>query len=129
MQLAWVLDVRVLGEAGVAAATCPDPAAREVLELAGATPVLVVWNKCDLCTPSVFPPRWIQGQTCCTTSAFSDTQVEDMAEGLRALLLAGGGGASAEEGRAPNARQSMAMEAAQAEPGGRAGRYGCRADV
>lgn len=110
-----VLDGGALGEAGAAAEICPDPAAREVLELAGDTPILAVWNKSDLCMPSVFPPRWIQGQTCCTTSAFSDTQVEGMAESLRALLLAGSDGAAAEEGLAPNARQGMALEAALAE--------------
>ena len=110
-----VLDGGALGEAGATAEVCPEPAAREVLEMAGTTPVLVVWNKCDLCMPQKFPPSWIQNQTCCATSAFSDTQVEDMAEHLRALLLAEGDGAAGEEGLAPNARQTLALEAALAE--------------
>ncbi len=109
-----VLDGGALGEAGAEAEVCPDPAAREVLDSAGSTPVLVVWNKCDLCMPQKFPPRWIQGQTCCATSAFSDTQVEDMAEHLRTLLLSEGETAG-EEGLAPNARQTLALEASLAE--------------
>ena len=118
-----VLDGGKLGEAGAAAETCPDPAASEVLDSAGDTPLLVVWNKCDICMPKVFPPRWIGPRTCCAVSALSDTYVEELAGTLRAVLLGGSAGSAPEEGLAPNARQSLALENALKEL------EGLRADV
>ena len=102
-----VLDGGLLGEEGAAAEVCPDPAAREVLDSVGDTPLLVVWNKCDICMPKVFPPRWIGARTCCAVSALSDTYVEELATMLRSVLLGGGSDTAPEDGLAPNARQSM----------------------
>ncbi|MDD3684579.1 MAG: 50S ribosome-binding GTPase, partial [Desulfovibrio desulfuricans] len=118
-----VLDGGLLGEEGAAAEVCPDPAAREVLDSVGDTPLLVVWNKCDICMPKVFPPRWIGARTCCAVSALSDTYVEELATMLRSVLLGGGSDTAPEDGLAPNARQSMALEKALKEL------EGLRADV
>ena len=118
-----VLDGGLLGEEGAAAEVCPDPAAREVLDSVGDTPLLVVWNKCDICMPKVFPPRWIGARTCCAVSALSDTCVEELATMLRSVLLGGGSDTAPEDGLAPNARQSMALEKALKEL------EGLRADV
>ena len=118
-----VLDGAKLGEEGAGADTCPEPAAREVLEAAGDTPLLVVWNKCDICSPKVFPPRWIGSRTCCAVSALSDTYVEELAATLRTVLLGGSADTAPEDGLAPNARQSLALENALTEL------EGLRADV
>ena len=118
-----VLDGGLLGEEGAVAEVCPDPAAREVLDSVGDTPLLVVWNKCDICMPKVFPPRWIGARTCCAVSALSDTYVEELATMLRSVLLGGGSDTAPEDGLAPNARQSMALEKALKEL------EGLRADV
>lgn len=110
-----VLDGGALGEAGAAAEVCPDEAAREVLESVGDAPLLVVWNKCDLCMPKTFPPRWAGARTCCAISALSGTYIEALAATLRDLLLRGGATNAPEDGLAPNARQSLALEAALRE--------------
>lgn len=107
-----VLDGERLGEAGAAAAQCPDAAAREVLEAAGTCPVLAVWNKRDLGLPAVFPPRWLEKTECCAVSALSGEGVEELAERLRALLLADGREHVPGDGLAPNARQSLELEEA-----------------
>lgn len=109
-----VLDGARLGETGAAAAACPDPAAAEVLAAVGATPLLAVWNKCDLCLPRVFPPRWLGQRPCCAVSALSGTHMEALAAALRSLLL--GTAAAADAGElAPNRRQALALEAALEE--------------
>ena len=110
-----LLDGARLGEAGAAAETCPDEAARQVLELAGNTPTLLVWNKSDLCAPAVFPPRWSGGRFCCMVSARSGDNVDFLAQGLRERLLADGCGNPPSDGLAPNARQALALEEALAE--------------
>ncbi|MBQ9406003.1 MAG: tRNA uridine-5-carboxymethylaminomethyl(34) synthesis GTPase MnmE [Desulfovibrio sp.] len=110
-----VLDGARLGDEGAAALSCPDPAAEEVLNAVGATPMLVVWNKCDVCMPTVFPPRWLEKQSCCAVSALSGAHVEELAAMLRALLLSSTGGEPVEDGLAPNARQSLALENALEE--------------
>ena len=110
-----VLDGARLGEAGAAAETCPDAAARQVLELAGDTPVLLVWNKSDLCAPAVFPPRWSDGRFCCMVSARSGDNVDALAQSLRQILLADGLDNPPSDGLAPNARQALALEEALAE--------------
>ncbi|WP_297670925.1 tRNA uridine-5-carboxymethylaminomethyl(34) synthesis GTPase MnmE [uncultured Desulfovibrio sp.] len=110
-----VLDGERLGEDGAASSRCPDPAAAEVLEASGATPLLAVWNKCDVCMPAVFPPRWLGERPCCAVSALSGTHVEELAARLRALLLADAGQAAPEDGLAPNVRQALALEAALRE--------------
>ena len=73
--------------------------------------------------PKVFPPRWIGPRTCCAVSALSDTYVEELAGTLRAVLLGGSAESAPEEGLAPNARQSLALENALKEL------EGLRADV
>ncbi|WP_300906714.1 tRNA uridine-5-carboxymethylaminomethyl(34) synthesis GTPase MnmE [uncultured Desulfovibrio sp.] len=110
-----LLDGARLGEAGAAAETCPDEAARQVLDLAGNTPVLLVWNKSDLCAPVVFPPRWSGGRFCCMVSARSGDNVDFLAQSLRRHLLADGCDNPPSDGLAPNARQALALEEALAE--------------
>lgn len=110
-----VLDGGLLGDAGAAAEVCPDEAAREVLESVGDAPLLVAWNKCDLCMPKMFPPRWAGSRTCCAISALSGTHIEALAATLRDLLLRGGSANAPEDGLAPNARQSLALESALRE--------------
>ena len=56
-------------------------------------------------------------------SALSDTYVEELATMLRSVLLGGGSDTAPEDGLAPNARQSMALEKALKEL------EGLRADV
>lgn len=110
-----VLDGERLGDAGAAALTCPDPAAREVLENAGTVPLLAVWNKCDICMPTVFPPRWLSGHPCCAVSALSGAHVEELVSMLRTLLLSDAGADATEKGLAPNMRQALALETALEE--------------
>lgn len=96
-----VLDGGSLGEAGAAAAVCPDAAAAEVLAAVGHTPLFAVWNKCDLCLPRVFPPRWLGPHPCCAVSALSGTHMEALAASLRELLLGAAAGDVGEGGLAP----------------------------
>lgn len=110
-----VLDGGSLGEAGAAAAVCPDAAAAEVLAAVGHTPLFAVWNKCDLCLPRVFPPRWLGPHPCCAVSALSGTHMEALAASLRELLLGAAAGDVGEGGLAPNRRQALALEHALAE--------------
>ena len=110
-----VLDGARLGEAGAAAESCPDAAARQVLGLAGDTPVLLVWNKSDLCSPELFPPRWADGLSCCKVSARSGDNVDALAMTLRQALLADGRDRPPSDGLAPDARQALALEEALAE--------------
>lgn len=110
-----VLDGAQLGQEGSNTAVCPDAAAREVLENAGETPLLAVWNKCDICMPDIFPPLWLAHRTCCAVSALSGTNIEALATALRALLLSDGADVPSDDGLAPNARQAMALEAALEE--------------
>ncbi len=110
-----VLDGARLGPEGAKARVCPDPAAREALELAGEAPVLLAWNKCDLCLPAVFPPRWAGEMPCCAVSAKSGENVDALATALRRLLLAGSLEQPASDGLAPNARQALALEQALVE--------------
>lgn len=97
-----VLDGGALGEAGATGRVCPEPATREVLEMAGRAGR----GRTMRLQPKNFP-KLDQNQTCCATSAFSDTQVEDMVEHPCALLLAEE--AAGEEGLAPNARQTLKL--------------------
>jgi tRNA modification GTPase len=112
--VAIVLDGGSLGEAGANAEVCPDPAARHVLELASGRPVLYVWNKCDVCMPSVFPPPWTADHPCCAVSALTGERLEELARLLRVVALDGEQG-SAPDGVAPNLRQAAALKDALAD--------------
>ena len=112
--VAIVLDGGSLGEAGANAGVCPDPAARHVLELASGRPVLYVWNKCDVCMPSVFPPPWTAGHPCCAVSALTGERLEELARLLRVVALDVEQG-SAPDGVAPNLRQAAALKDALAD--------------
>ncbi|MDR2055957.1 MAG: tRNA uridine-5-carboxymethylaminomethyl(34) synthesis GTPase MnmE [Desulfovibrio sp.] len=107
--VAIVLDGETLGEAGAKAEICPDPAARQALELASGRPVLYVWNKCDVCMPSVFPPPWTTGHPCCAVSALTGERLEELARVLRTVAL-GEERRRAPDGVAPNLRQAAALE-------------------
>ncbi|MDR2819722.1 MAG: tRNA uridine-5-carboxymethylaminomethyl(34) synthesis GTPase MnmE [Desulfovibrio sp.] len=109
-----VLDGARLGKEGAKAATCPDPAARQVLRLAGGKPLLLAWNKCDICAPSVWPPRWAKDLPCRAVSALTGEHIDDLARDMRALALNSAQNAPP-EGLAPNARQAFALEQALAE--------------
>ena len=110
-----VLDGERLGEDGASSTFCPDPAAAEVFDAVGTTPLLVVWNKCDVCMPAVFPPFWIGQHPCCAVSALSGTHVDELAANLREILLSAAGKDLSDDGLAPNARQALALEAALQE--------------
>lgn len=107
-----VVDGAALGEAGAMATTCPEPAAAEVLAQADSRPVLVVWNKADICYPDSFPPAWVGSQIpCIAVSAKTGDNVNDLTAALKDLLLADCS-ASEDGGLAPNARQALTLEEA-----------------
>lgn len=110
-----VVDGGALGEAGAAADVCPEPAAAEVLATAGDIPVLLVWNKADLCDPAVFPPRWAGEIPALRLCARSGAGLDELAALLRAAILAGAAETPPEDGLAPNARQALALERAGEE--------------
>ncbi len=110
-----VVDGGALGEDGAAAAVCPEPAATEVLETAGDIPVLLVWNKADLCDPAVFPPRWAGRRPALRLCARSGAGLDELAARLRECILAGTAETPPEDGLAPNARQALALEQARRE--------------
>lgn len=110
-----VVDGGALGEEGAAAAVCPEPAAAEVLETAGDIPVLLVWNKADLCDPAVFPPRWAGRRPALRLCARSGAGLDELATRLRECILAGTAETPPEDGLAPNARQALALEQARRE--------------
>ncbi len=107
-----MLDGERLGQTGAAAATCPDPAAAEVLAHAGRCPLLVVWNKVDCCDPAIFPPRWAAGHVAVRLCARSGEGLEELTRQLRDLLLHDAEALPPEDGLAPNARQALALERA-----------------
>lgn len=111
----FVVDGGALGEDGAAAAVCPEPAAAEVLETAGDIPVLLVWNKADLCDPAVFPPRWAGRRPALRLCARSGAGLDELAARLRECILAGTAETPPEDGLAPNARQALALEQARRE--------------
>ena len=110
-----VVDGGALGEDGAAAAVCPEPAAAEVLETAGDIPVLLVWNKADICDPAVFPPRWAGRRPALRLCARSGAGLDELAARLRECILAGTAETPPEDGLAPNARQALALEQARRE--------------
>lgn len=110
-----VVDGGALGQAGAAAPHCPEPAAAEVLATAGDIPVLLVWNKSDICDPEVFPPRWAGNRPALRLCARSGAGLDALAERLRAAILAGTAETPPDDGLAPNARQALALERARQE--------------
>lgn len=110
-----VVDGGALGEEGARAAHCPEPAAAEVLETAGDIPVLLVWNKADLCDPELFPPRWAGQRPALRLCARSGKGLDELTAQLRACILSGAAETPPEDGLAPNARQALALERARRE--------------
>lgn len=110
-----MLDGKALGEAGARAENCPEPAAAEVLALAGDVPLLLVWNKVDCCDPACFPPRWAGNRPVVRLCARTGAGLEDLAARLRELVLAEAAERPPDDGLAPNARQALALERALAE--------------
>ena len=110
-----MVDGGALGEDGAAAVVCPEPAATEVLETAGDIPVLLVWNKADLCDPAVFPPRWAGRRPALRLCARSGAGLDELAARLRECILAGTAETPPADGLAPNARQALALEQARRE--------------
>jgi tRNA modification GTPase len=104
-----VLDGACLGESGSASSDCPDSATLEAVALASGKAVLYVWNKRDLCMPSVFPPLWTAGYPCCAVSALTGEGVNDFAQTLRAVIL-DETQACGPDNVAPNLRQGAALE-------------------
>lgn len=109
-----VLDGAVLGEAAAQAERCPDSVAAQILEQAGDIPLILVWNKSDICRPEQFPPRWAKGRPSLCISARSGENVDELAQLLRQIILDDGGNSPA-DGLAPNARQALALEGALEE--------------
>ncbi len=112
-----VVDGEALGAAGAAASSCPDETAAELLRTAK-TPVLVVWNKADVCMPSLPPgmdrPAW------CTTaagpadflciSARTGFNLDAACDAMVQLVLKSL--PEDEDGLAPNDRQAHALTSA-----------------
>ena len=94
---------------------CPAPTPPEALALAGDLPVLLVWNKMDLCRPACFPPVWAGDRPCAMISALTGEGVDELAEALHALLLRDAAAHPPEDGLAPNARQALELERALEE--------------
>lgn len=110
-----LLDGARLGEEGACAAACPDAAVVEALQLAGDLPVLLVWNKVDVCRPACFPPAWAEGRPCIMISARTGEGVDELAVRLYTLLLQNAAMRPPEDGLVPNARQALALEQALEE--------------
>lgn len=91
----------------------PGTTEREVMAAAEQKPLLVVWNKCDICKPDNIPPDWAKNAI--IASAMTGENIDKLAQDLRELLLAGEKGQTPEHGLAPNQRQAMAIEAACGE--------------
>lgn len=110
-----MLDGNALGEAGARADSCPEPAAAEVLAAAGDVPLLLVWNKADLCDPACFPPRWAGNRPVVRLCARTGAGLEELAARLRDLVLTEAEDHPPDDGLAPNARQALALERALEE--------------
>lgn len=93
----------------------PDLVTAEVLTMAGAVPLLLVWNKCDLARPAVFPPRWGENYPGIVVSAKSGENLDQLAETLRSMLLDGADGPYCDEEVAPNERQAAYLRSSLAE--------------
>lgn len=107
-----VVDGNALGEAGAMATTCPEEAAGEILAQAGERPLLVVWNKADLCYPDSFPPAWLGSRIpCLAVSAKTGENIDTLASMLKERLLLENTPGD-DNGLAPNARQALSLEEA-----------------
>lgn len=93
----------------------PEKAEAEILKMAGATPMLLVWNKCDLAAPDVFPPPWADGRPGVVVSAKNGENIDYLAAELRKLILADASQGIPDGDIAPNARQAEALEKSIAE--------------
>jgi len=109
-----VLDGAALGTSGAEKPECPDSIAAQVLELAGTVPVIIVWNKSDLCRPTCFPPLWGRNRPSVCISARNGDNIDILVQLLRQAILDDGGNAPT-DGLAPNARQALALEGALQE--------------
>lgn len=108
--LLLVLDGEALGpEPGAK----PDAETGSLLALSGKRPVIMVWNKLDICSPATFPPQWAKGLPAIRVSAATGEGVADLASLAAAIILKEGD--APENGLAPNARQALALESAAAE--------------
>jgi tRNA modification GTPase len=108
-----VLDGARLGKEGACAATCPDATALEVLRQT--KPLLLVWNKCDICAPAHLPPLWANTLPCRVVSALTGEHIDELARDIRRLVLNDAQAPQPPDGIAPNVRQAHALEQALAE--------------
>ena len=107
-----VVDGAALGETGATATTCPESTAAEILEQVAGRPIIVVWNKSDLCYPDSFPPAWVGSRIpCIGVSAKTGDNVNELAVALKEALLSSCNSGE-EVGLAPNARQALTLEEA-----------------
>lgn len=92
----------------------PDEATAEILELAKNKPILVVWNKSDICSPK-HPPTWLDGKPFFVTSCETGHNLDILCKNIYDLLISGCGNVSESNGLAPNSRQAIILEEAREE--------------
>lgn len=84
----------------------PDYVTSKILTLAGKTPVLALWNKCDVAIPPAAQPAWIA--TLFELSAKTGLNMEELSQKIRSCLLAEA--SEPADGIAPNGRQERALQ-------------------
>lgn len=94
--------------------SAPDGLCSEILDRAGNRSIILVWNKCDVKEPDIFPPYWAQGRPCCVVSAATGENIESFTRLVRKEILRDNAPVS-DEGLAPNERQAMALMTADGE--------------
>lgn len=90
----------------------PDETTREILASVSA-PVILVWNKCDLKRPRVFPPAWAPELKGCVVSAENGENISELTAIARSALLADT--SPADSAIVPNTRQAQALTEARTE--------------
>ncbi len=112
-----VADGGALGPEGARARTCPDPVLADILARADPEkPLLLLWNKADLCRPSA-PPPWcrLDGREIpfLCVSARTGEGLDTACRRVRDLVL--GDLPPDSEGVAPNGRPAEALRRAAGE--------------
>jgi tRNA modification GTPase len=103
-----VVDGERLGRQGASRTTCPDPVAAEVLAAHRHSPILLVWNKLDLCAPARLPPLWARSFPSVAVSALTGEKVDTLVKEIRSTLLDRETG-EVDGGLAPNERQARCL--------------------
>lgn len=89
----------------------PDSAMQKILDSAAA-PILLVWNKCDIRVPEKIP-HWLENMPFCQVSALTGNNLDCLVQKTCAILM--DDKTVDDNGLAPNARQTLALEEALEE--------------